>query len=268
MDLSAALWNSVASASLTALLLYFIIILEQNVCVCMWVMCRYRQQVQLKTNLFLLRMIGTRVHTVAHTCLSPTAASGRIVSLAFPEPAQGLLRQSRTHLLPTENSPHDPSIQFPFSHLWSFPARLRTWSAEPLPQTMFPLLIWVWLQPCIYQGSAKFSAALGPGSNWSLPEANRLDCAGMSKSISQLNEAVRWRAIIAASAAACGRWPCGETELEMSALNLLLPWNTQLLFLTRYVRVCVSSYWRQIGHYHQHVYGCLFDQKAQGGVLS
>lgn len=36
MDLSEGPWNSAAAASLTALLLYFIITLEQNVCAAVW----------------------------------------------------------------------------------------------------------------------------------------------------------------------------------------------------------------------------------------
>lgn len=114
------------------------------------------------------------------------------------------------------------------------------------------LLIDLRLAVTSYQGFAKFSAALSPGPNWSLPEANWLDCSDMSKSISQLNGAGRWRAIIAATAAACRLWPCGETELEMSPLNSLLPRNIQVLFLTRYlpmskrvhVYVCVCMYCR------------------------
>lgn len=54
-----------------------------------------------------------------------------------------------------------------------------------------------------------------------------------------------------ATAAACKLWPCGETALEMSPLNLLLPWNVQVIFLTRYcihqwvgvqVSACVCIY--------------------------
>lgn len=94
------------------------------------------------------------------------------------------------------------------------------------------LLIDLSLAVTSYQGLAKFSAALSPGPNWSLPEANWLDCADMSKSISQLNGAGRWRAVIAA--AACRQWPCAETELEVSPLHSPLSWNIQVLFLTRY----------------------------------
>lgn len=102
------------------------------------------------------------------------------------------------------------------------------------------LLIDLSLAVTSYQGSAKFSAALSPGPNWSLPEANWLDCSDMSKSISQLNGAGRWRAVIAATAAACRLWPCGETELEMSPLNSLLPWKFySWLEIYQWVSVCV-----------------------------
>ena len=68
-----------------------------------------------------------------------------------------------------------------------------------LPLTMFPFID---LSQAVtsYQGFAKFSAALSPGPNWSLPAANWLDRSDMSKSISQLNGAGRWRAVIAAAA--------------------------------------------------------------------
>lgn len=92
-----------------------------------------------------------------------------------------------------------------------------------------------------YQGFAKFSVALSPGSNWSLPEANWLDSSDMSKSISQLNGAGRWRAFIATTAAACRLWPCGETEFQVSTFNSLPCLNVHGLLSTGCPRTS-SSY--------------------------
>lgn len=113
-----------------------------------------------------------------------------------------------------------------------------------------------------YQGFAKFSAALSLSPNWSLPEANWLDCSAMSKSISQLNEAGRWSAVIAATAAACRLWPCGETELEMSPLNLQLPWNIEVWLLTgcqTFVCLCSVTWFR-----HVHAWSCTQLSEPQG----
>lgn len=112
------------------------------------------------------------------------------------------------------------------------------------------LLIDLSLAATSNQGFAKFSAALSPGPNWSLPEANWLDSSDMSKSISQLNGAGRWRAIIATAAAAGSLWPCGETELQVSLphreclcsiLDNTFPLNEKMFTC---IFLCVVTWWR------------------------
>lgn len=188
-----------------------------SVCV-MW----SRQQVRLKLALICVFKIQTLEQTHASSCL------GQHCNCLFPRRQPSL---KWTSVIEGNLCRVAPQI-------YIHPSPCSSHSAVAFNHVLF---IDLTVAAASYQGFAKFSVALSPGSNWSLPEANWLDSSDMSKSISQLNGAGRWRAFIATTAAACRLWPCGETEFQVSTFNSPPCLNVHGLLSTRCPRMS-SSY--------------------------